>query len=103
MNTNPPASPERDMNACIMYYTYVLLSESDNNFYTGFTKDLKSRLEKHNNGLVASTLYRRPLRLIYYEACLNENDAIVREKYFKSGFGRRFLNSRLENYLKEIP
>jgi len=85
-----------------MYYTYVLLSESDNNFYTGFTKDLKRRLEKHNNGLVDSTLNRRPLRLIYYEPCLNENDAIVREKYFKSGFGRRFLNNRLKNYLKEI-
>jgi len=71
-------------------------------FTQAFTKDLKRRLEKHNNGLVDSTLYRRPLRLIYYEACLNENDAIVREKYFKSGFGRRFLNSRLKNYLKEI-
>jgi putative endonuclease len=91
------------MNDPSMYYTYVLLSESDNNFYTGFTKDLKGRLEKHNNGLVASTLYRRPLRLIYYEACLNENDAIVREKYFKSGFGRRFLNNRLKNYLKDTP
>ena len=85
------------------YYTYVLLSERDNNLYTGFTKDLKSRLGKHNDGLVASTLRRRPLRLIYYEACLNENDAIAREKYLKSGFGRRFLNNRLKNYLKEIP
>ncbi len=90
------------MNDRTMYYTYVLLSESDNNFYTGFTKDLNSRLKKHNNGLVASTFHRCPLRLIYYEACLNETDAIEREKYFKSGFGRRFLNNRLENYLKEI-
>ena len=85
-----------------MYYTYVLLSERDNNFYIGFTKDLRSRLEKHNNGLVASTLHRGPLRLIYYEACLNKNDALLREKYFKSGFGRRFLKNRLEFYLKEI-
>ena len=90
------------MNDRTMFYTYILLSERDNNFYTGFTKDLNSRLEKHNNGSVASTFYRRPLRLIYYEACLNETDAIEREKYFKSGFGRRFLNNRLENYLKEI-
>ena len=89
------------MNDRTMFYTYILLSESDNNFYTGFTRDLNNRLEKHNNGLVASTFYRRPLRLIYFEACLNEIDAIKREKYFKSGFGRRFLNNRLENYLKE--
>ncbi len=90
------------MNDRTMFYTYILLSERDNNFYTGFTKDLNSRLEKHKNGLVASTFYRRPLRLIYYEACLNETDAIEREKYFKSGFGRRYINNRLENYLKEI-
>ena len=89
------------MNDRTMFYTYILLSESDNNFYTGFTRDLNNRLEKHDNGLVPSTSYRRPLRLIYYEACLNETDAIEREKYFKSGFGRRFLNNRLENYLKE--
>jgi putative endonuclease len=62
-----------------MYYTYVLLSERDNNLYTEFTKDLKIRLEKHNVGLVASTLGRRPLRLLYYEACLDENDAIERK------------------------
>ena len=90
------------MNHLTVYYTYVLLSESDNNFYIGFTKNLNCRLEKHNNGLVASKSYRRPLRLIYYEACLNETDAIEREKYFKSGFGRRFLNNCLENYLTEI-
>ena len=85
-----------------MYYTYVLLSESDNRFYIGFTKKLESRLEAHENGLVSSTAHRRPLRLIYFEACLNEIDAIKREKYFKSGFGRRFLKNRLESYLRGI-
>ena len=90
------------MNDRTMYYTYVLLSKGDNKFYTGFTQDLNDRLEKHNNGLVVSTSNRCPLRLIYYEVCLNKTDAIKREKYFKSGFGRRFLNNRLENYLKGI-
>ena len=85
-----------------MFYTYVLLSESDKNFYVGFTKDLKKRLDEHQQGSVASTADRRPLRLIYYEACLNENDAVKREKYFKSGFGRRFLRNRLETYLKDV-
>jgi putative endonuclease len=85
-----------------MYYTYILLSKGDNHFYTGFTKDLKRRLAEHNTGLVASTVHRRPLKLVYYEACLNEIDAIEREKYFKSGFGRRYINNRLENYLEEI-
>jgi putative endonuclease len=84
-----------------MYYVYVLLSEKDNEFYIGFTKDLKARLKEHQKGKVPSTEHRRPLKLIYYEACLNESDAIKREKYFKTGYGRRFLKNRLENFLKK--
>ena len=86
----------------VMFYTYVLRSRKDDKLYTGFTKDLKRRVEEHNQGLVSSTRNRRPLHLIYYEACLNETDAIKREKYFKSGFGRRFINNRIENYINEV-
>ena len=83
-----------------MFYTYVLLSEKDMTFYTGFTRNLKQRMEDHAKGSVIATRDRRPLRLIYYEACIDERDALKREKYFKAGFGRRFLRNRLEYYLK---
>jgi putative endonuclease len=85
-----------------MFFTYVLKSERDNKFYTGFTDDLEKRIEEHNKGAVASTANRHPLKLIYYEACLNEKDALKREKYFKTGFGRRFLKNRLESYMQEM-
>jgi len=78
------------------------MSEKDKELYVGFTKDLKKRFDEHEKGLVASTDHRRPLKLVYYEACLNENDAIAREKYFKTGFGRRFLRNRIENYIDEV-
>jgi len=81
-----------------MYYTYVLLSCKDNNYYVGFTKDLKLRFEQHEKGLVDSTKYRRPLCLIYYEACLNEKDAVNREKYLKTYYGKMFLAKRLKSY-----
>ena len=73
-----------------MYYTYVLESKKDQKLYIGWTNDLKKRYEKHNLGKIFSTKMRRPLILIYYEACLSKEDAIKREKYFKTGFGRRF-------------
>jgi putative endonuclease len=82
-----------------MYYIYVLRSELDLNFYTGFTKDLKLRFERHNDGLVKSTRDRRPFKLIYYEACLDKNDAIKREKYLKTFHGKMFLKRRLKSYL----
>ena len=81
------------------YYTYVLLSQKDNKFYTGYTSDLKRRFEEHNSGRVKSTKDRRPLILIYYEACLNQQDATHREKYLKSYHGKMFLRNRLKSYL----
>jgi putative endonuclease len=67
-----------------MYYTYVLKSTKDENFYVGFTKNLKLRFEQHEKGLVEATKIRRPIKLIYYEACLNKSDAVKREKYLKT-------------------
>ena len=81
------------------YYTYVLLSEKDNKFYTGYTTDLKRRFEEHSNGKVSSTKNRRPLKLIYYEACLNQTDATHREKYLKTFHGKMFIRNRLKSYL----
>jgi len=83
----------------LMYYTYVLLSMKDMKFYTGYTKDLKLRFEQHQKGIVASTKDRRPLKLIYYEACVDQQDATKREKYLKTFNGRRFLQNRLKSYL----
>lgn len=64
------------------YFTYVLLSEKDSSYYTGYTKDIELRFEHHQAGKVESTKNRRPLKLIYYEACLSQQDATHREKYF---------------------
>ncbi|EKD57052.1 MAG: hypothetical protein ACD_58C00013G0001 [uncultured bacterium] len=79
----------------MFYYTYVLKSKVDNKLYIGFTSDLKKRLTEHNNGKNESTKLRRPLVLVYFEGCLNKNRAIKREKYFKTGFGRRYLKDRI--------
>jgi len=81
-----------------MFYVYVLQSRKDSALYTGFTKDLKQRFEQHNKGIIASTKERRPLDLIYYEACLNQNDATRREKYLKTYKGKMFLRNRLKSY-----
>jgi putative endonuclease len=48
------------------YYTYVLQSLKDSDFYTGFTKNIKLRFEQHNLGLVDSTKNRMPFKLIYF-------------------------------------
>jgi len=85
-----------------MYYVYLLLSEVDGNFYTGSTNDLRRRIDEHNNGSVVSTAKRRPLMLIYYEACMNEMDARKREKYLKSGMGKKYIGNRLKSYFQTL-
>ena len=81
------------------YYVYVLQSKKDGNFYTGFTSNLLNRIQLHNSGKVSSTKKRFPLELIYWEGCLNKKDALQREKYLKSSWGKRYLKNRLKNYL----
>ena len=77
----------------------MLQSLKDGDLYTGFTENLKLRFEQHNKGLVESTKDRRPFKLIYYEACLDKNDTIRREKYLKTFHGKLFLRRRLKSYL----
>lgn len=85
-----------------MCYVYVLLSQKDSQFYTGYTPDLKARLKKHSQGRVKSTKNRRPLELVYYEGCRNKKDAIHREKYLKTSWGKRYIKNRIENDIKNI-
>lgn len=82
-----------------MFYTYVLQSLKGGQWYTGSTGDLRKRFKEHNSGEVFHTKSRGPYKLIYYEACLNERDARIREKYLKTGMGKRFLKNRLKRFL----
>ncbi len=69
-----------------MYYTYILQSIKDGYIYIGHTDDLKRRFLEHQNERVESTAPRRPFELIYYEACLERDDAVTRERNLKTGF-----------------
>lgn len=81
---------------------YILESQKDSGWYIGYTGDLRKRISEHNRKLSKSTKPRTPFRLLYYEACLNETDAKAREKYLKTGMGRRFLKNRLKFFFEEV-
>ena len=81
-----------------MFYVYVLQNKNER-WYTGSTNDLRKRFNEHNSGKSRSTNKKGPWKLIYYEACLNEQDARSRETYLKSGMGKRYLKNRLKRFL----
>jgi len=86
-----------------MHYVYVLRSISDGGFYIGYSANLRRRVAQHIEGAALAASYRGPWKLIYYEAYLEQADAVGREKFLKSGGGRRFLRSQLKHYLQKQP
>jgi putative endonuclease len=83
----------------MLSFVYIIESEKDGNFYIGRTNNLERRLKEHNNGENKSTKPSGHWRLIYYEACLDERDAIRRERYLKTSQGSRLLKARIKEYL----
>ena len=81
------------------HYVYVLRSLKDKMFYVGFTHDIIKRVSEHNKGIVPSTRTRIPFELVYWEGCLNQQDATRREKYLKTAWGKRYIKNRLNYYL----
>jgi putative endonuclease len=79
-----------------MYYVYVIKSKIKNWKYIGFCSDLKERFSRHNSGKVISTKKYRPFELIYYEGFKNKNDAMVEEKFLKTGKGRERIKYLLK-------
>lgn len=84
------------------YCTYVLFSEKDAMLYVGYSTNLEKRLINHNSGGTKSTSYRRPLKLIFCEFYLFEQDARNREMYFKTTAGKKALKLMLRSSLHTL-
>ncbi len=85
----------------MFFYVYVLESLKDDKRYIGYTNNLKRRIEEHKKGLSFATKFRLPFKLIYFEGCINNEDAKRRENYLKVTQGRRFLGLRLIQYQRQ--
>ncbi|MEO5646457.1 MAG: GIY-YIG nuclease family protein [Candidatus Paceibacterota bacterium] len=77
-----------------MYYVYILILKDG--FYVGCTDNLKSRIERHQNGHVPATKDRLPLKLKNYIAFTSKYSAFEFEKYLKSGSGRAFCKKHFD-------
>lgn len=89
-----------------MYFTYVLLCVDNKRyrtkFYVGSTKDLKKRIQAHESKSTKTTKSFDKIQLMYFEACFDKTDAVIRENQLKTGFGRGYIKRRLTNHLKDI-
>ena len=78
------------------YFVYVLESEIDGRLYKGQTTDISKRINQHNAGQTKSTKGYRPWKLVYFEKFETIKEAVLREKYLKSGIGREYLKALLK-------
>lgn len=78
------------------WYTYVILCDN-NSLYKGFTDNLERRYKQHCDGKGAvHTKRHKPIKIVYYEMYSTKEEAIIREKYLKSGCGREWLKEHLK-------
>lgn len=82
-----------------MFTVYVLFSKAYNKTYVGFTSNLMERLKSHNElGHKGWTIRYRPWQLLYSETFDTKQAAMMREKALKSGQGRTFIKTLLEQH-----
>ncbi len=77
-----------------MFYVYIIKDKNTNKFYTGFSKDLKTRLKSHTEKTVKTTKNGN-YELIFYSAFQDKSKALSFEKYLKQGSGYAFARKRL--------
>jgi type I restriction enzyme S subunit len=78
------------------YWVYIVKCNNDSN-YIGFTSNLRKRWEQHLNGGGADWTKRyKPKYLMYWEEFDNQEDAIIREKKLKTGYGRKWIKREEE-------
>jgi len=68
------------------YYVYIVTNKTNRVLYTGVTNDLKRRVYEHKAKLVEGFTKKYNVdKLIYYEASMEVESAILREKQIKGG------------------
>ncbi|MFM8431209.1 MAG: GIY-YIG nuclease family protein [Bacteroidota bacterium] len=76
-----------------MFVVYVLFSQRCGKHYVGFTSNLEQRLLSHNQlSKKGWTTRCRPWKIIHSESFPSKSEAMRREKWLKSGVGRRFID-----------
>ncbi len=81
-----------------MYFVYIIESKVDSSYYIGYTNNIESRLQKHNNAKTGYTSRRKPWMLRYYEEFNNKTDALKREKHLKRQKNREFYKKLINNW-----
>ncbi len=82
----------------MIYFTYILHSDSKDRYYIGSCEDVLIRLKRHNDGATASTKPYRPWRIVWTEQHESKSDALKKELYIKRMKSRKFIDELIRGY-----
>ena len=81
-----------------MFYVYALWSPGYDKIYVGMTQNWEKRFNDHNRGKSTYTNRFKPWELFFLEEVIEKEQAIKKEIYYKSGWGRKILKRKLEEW-----
>ena len=81
-----------------MFFVYALWSENYDKIYVGYSASPDERLKAHNSGKSTYTKKFKPWKRFFLESTNTKEEALKKEKYYKSGWGRKKLKSELEKW-----
>ncbi|MBU3820577.1 GIY-YIG nuclease family protein [Flavobacteriaceae bacterium XHP0103] len=83
-------------------FVYVLRSKKDGRFYVGMTVNVEKRLKEHNSGKTKSTKGYMPWELFFTESFNSREEARKREKYLKSGYGKKWIKEKFQRSYNSV-
>ncbi|MFZ5589080.1 MAG: restriction endonuclease subunit S [Pseudomonadota bacterium] len=79
-----------------IFYVYAIRC-NDDSIYIGHTDDLARRWEEHLAGQGADwTKQHKPMQIVHYEKYSSRQEAADREKWLKTGYGRKWIKREIE-------
>ena len=83
-----------------MWHVYILYSIKTAKTYTGFSNDVQRRLFEHNiSESRGFTLRYRPWTLLRTENFNTKKEAMIREKFLKTGRGREEIKNFIRDFI----
>jgi putative endonuclease len=82
-----------------MFYVYFIKSLKNQKIYVGLTeKHPSERLKEHNYGATKWAKENKPFSMLFFEDYICKADAQRREKFYKTGIGRRIRNAIIKAF-----
>jgi putative endonuclease len=81
----------------MLFYVYILYSQSLDQYYTGHTEDLGNRIFRHNNSGSKATKKANDWKLVYQREYSSRSEAMKAEMTIKNKKSRKYIEKLISS------